>query len=124
MPPRALNDFGQVLARAHRALTSILRPNHLYIGRYGHTPGHALHFHLIPVCGWVRQCFFDDPRYRVLNAFSYSAANSHDDETDGAELTLFVWREFCENPNPPTVRGPSIGSVVEQLKGLLALQKS
>ncbi|OXR57528.1 HIT family protein, partial [Pseudomonas aeruginosa] len=24
---------------------------------------------------------------------------------DGAELTLFVWREFCERADPPAVRG-------------------
>jgi hypothetical protein len=34
------------------------------------------------------------------------------DETDGAELTLYVWREFCENPNPPPISGPPIRELV------------
>ncbi|MEO8490811.1 MULTISPECIES: hypothetical protein [unclassified Pseudomonas] len=35
---------------------------------------------------------------------------------DGAELTLFVWREFGENPMPPVVQGPSVSNVMEQLR--------
>ncbi|MDL2407982.1 hypothetical protein PY650_20405 [Rhizobium calliandrae] len=29
-------------------------------------------------------------------------------ETDGAELTLFVWREFCEVAKAPPVIGPTM----------------
>ena len=68
--PEALAQLGTLLAAAQKALTTILKPEHLYIGRYGHSAGHALHFHLIPICGWVRQLFFDDPRYRVLRTLS------------------------------------------------------
>jgi hypothetical protein len=83
--------------------------------------GHALHFHVIPICGWVKQSFFRDPRYRVLQSF-YQPSDGGDaaDETDGAELTLFVWREFCENPNPPPISGPPIQEVVERLKVFLS----
>ena len=44
----ALVQLGTLLANAQKALTAILKPEHLYIGRFGHTAGHPLHFHLIP----------------------------------------------------------------------------
>jgi diadenosine tetraphosphate (Ap4A) HIT family hydrolase len=50
MPPQALTQLGTLLAHAQKALNAILDPEHLYIGRYGHIAGHALHFHIIPVC--------------------------------------------------------------------------
>lgn len=36
--------------------------------------------------------------------------------TDGAELTLFVWREFGESLTPPQVQGPGVAQVIEQLR--------
>lgn len=120
MSPRALAELGTLLAKAQKALEAILKPEHLYIGRYGHTVGHALHFHIIPVCAWVKQSFFRDPRYRVLKDLSKHSASN---ETDGAELTLYVWREFCENPDPPPTSGPSVDEVVERLKGLMSEPK-
>jgi diadenosine tetraphosphate (Ap4A) HIT family hydrolase len=121
MGPEALAQLGMLLATAQKALTAILRPEHLYIGRYGHTTGPALHFHLIPVCRWVRQSFFSDPRYRILRDLARpTAAADTGDDTDGAELTLYVWREFCENPVPPKISGPSIHEVIERLKAFIA----
>jgi diadenosine tetraphosphate (Ap4A) HIT family hydrolase len=121
MPPEALAELGTLLARAQKALTAILKPEHLYIGRYGHMAGHALHFHIIPVCGWVKRCFFGDPRHRNLRTF-YQPSDAGDaaDETDGAELTLYVWREFCENPVSPPISGPPIHEVIETLKVLMS----
>jgi diadenosine tetraphosphate (Ap4A) HIT family hydrolase len=119
LPPEALAQLGTLLANAQKALRTILNPEHLYIARYGHTAGHTLHFHLIPICGWVRQRFFDDPRYRMLKNFSGRSGALDADETDGAELTLYVWREFCESPTPPPISGPSIDEVVTRLKALL-----
>jgi diadenosine tetraphosphate (Ap4A) HIT family hydrolase len=116
MPAEALAQLGTLLARAQKALNTILEPEHLYIGRYGHMAGHALHFHIIPVCSWVKQGFSGDPRYRVLRNFDQPSAAG---ETDGAELTLYVWREFCENPVPPPISGPPIHDVVERLKILM-----
>ena len=113
MPARALTELGGLLAKAQQALTEILQPEHLYIGRYGHTSGLSFHFHVIPICAWVKQSFFDDPRYRVLQNFG---ERSDTCETDGAELTLYVWREFCESLNPPAIRGPSVCEVIEDLK--------
>jgi diadenosine tetraphosphate (Ap4A) HIT family hydrolase len=117
MPADALAELGPLLARAQNALNAILQPEHLYIGRYGHMAGHALHFHIMPVCGWVKQSFFSDPRYRVLRNFDQPSAAG---EPDGAELTLYVWREFCENPVPPPVSGPPIHEVVERLRASMS----
>jgi len=117
LPTAALTELGTLLARAQKALNTILKPEHLYIGRYGHSAGHALHFHIIPICSWVKQRFFGDPRYRVLRNF-YQPSDADDvvDATDGGELTLYVWREFCENPVPPPISGPTICEVIESLK--------
>lgn len=81
----------------------------------------ALHFHIIPISGWVKESFFSDPRYRVFQSF-YQPSDGDDavDETDGAELTLYVWREFCENPNPPPISGPPIREVVARLNVFLS----
>jgi diadenosine tetraphosphate (Ap4A) HIT family hydrolase len=114
MPPDALAQLGTLLARTQQALNAVLAPEHLYISRYGHAAGHTLHFHVIPVCEWVRQRFLGDPRYRVLRNLAQPATAG--DETDGAELTLYIWREFCENPAPPEISGPSINDVVERLR--------
>jgi diadenosine tetraphosphate (Ap4A) HIT family hydrolase len=123
MPPEALAELGTLLARAQKALTAILTPEHLYIGRYGHVAGHALHFHIIPVCAWVKRYFFSDPRHRNLRTF-YQPSDAGDavDETDGAELTLYVWREFCENPVQPPISGPPVHEVIESLKVLMTRQ--
>jgi len=68
----------------------------------------------------VKQSFFRDPRYRVLRNFDQPSHAGHTgDKTDGGELTLYVWREFCENPVPPPVSGPSIPEIVGRLKKLL-----
>src|SRR5258708_5712747 len=69
MRSEALAELGPLLARAQEALNAILQPEHLYIGRYGHMAGHTLHFHIIPIGGWVKRCFFSDPRYGVLQSF-------------------------------------------------------
>ena len=119
MPPEALAELGTLLARAQDGLGRVLNPEHLYIGRYGHVAGYSLHFHITPICGWVKQLFFSDPRYRVLQNFYQPTADAGG-ETDGAELTLYVWREFCENPAPPPTQGPSLQEVVERLKAFMS----
>jgi diadenosine tetraphosphate (Ap4A) HIT family hydrolase len=121
MPTAALTELGALLALAQKTLNDVLKPEHLYIGRYGHAAGHALHFHIIPICSWVKQSFFGDPRYRVLrNFYQPSDAGGTADATDGGELTLYVWREFCENPVPPPISGPAIHEVMERLKALIS----
>ena len=122
MHPDALAQLGTLLAKTQKALNAILTPEHLYISRYGHTAGHALHFHIMPVCEWVRRRFLGDPRYRVLRDLAPPATRIESgDKTDGAELTLYVWREFCENATPSEISGPSIRDVVDRLRGVMSM---
>ncbi|MGV6477577.1 hypothetical protein [Azotobacter vinelandii] len=110
----ALAELGGLLARTQRVIEAQLKPKHLYIGRFGHEPGYPIHFHFIPVYHWVEALFWEDARYRVLETFA-SIENAHS-LTDGAELTLFIWREFGESPEPPRVQGPSIGQTIDRLR--------
>jgi hypothetical protein len=55
----------------------------------------------------------------MLRNLHSRALDADDDETDGAELTLYIWREFCESPTPPAIPRPSIDEVVERLKALM-----
>jgi diadenosine tetraphosphate (Ap4A) HIT family hydrolase len=114
---KALEELGPLLAAAQRALTAILRPDHFYVGRYGHSHGYSIHFHLIPICGWAKERFRADIRYDAVRRLG---ARSDSNQTDGAEMTLYVWREFCESTNPPEVAGPRVEEVVERLRKLLA----
>jgi diadenosine tetraphosphate (Ap4A) HIT family hydrolase len=114
MPEAALAELGGLLAKTQRVMEAQLKPKWLYISRFGHMPGFALHFHFIPVYDWVEDAFWRDERYRSLQHF---AAPGHvQTQTDGAELTLFVWREFGESLMPPRVRGDSVAQVIEQLR--------
>jgi hypothetical protein len=47
---------------------------------------------------------------------TFGTTESDSPQTDGAELTLFVWREFCERRDPPPVQGPSVGRVIAALR--------
>ena len=114
----ALRDIGPLLALAQTALKQQLNARRIYIGRYGHIPGLAIHFHVISIYHWVEELFWQDVRYRALQQF---AAVPGETETDGAELTLFVWREFCERPDPPPIRGPKIPEVIEMLRKTMPL---
>jgi diadenosine tetraphosphate (Ap4A) HIT family hydrolase len=108
----ALSELGVHLAKMQRILSELFAPPHFYVGRYGHMAGHSIHFHVIPIYEWVAQ------RYRVLHEFyTPGVYNSGSDASfDGAEMTLFVWREFCESRNPPEIVGPSIQEAVEMIK--------
>ncbi|WP_426134787.1 HIT family protein [Pseudomonas sp. PWP3-1b2] len=114
MPEAALAELGGLLANVQRVMETQLNPKWLYISRYGHMPGFPLHFHFIPVYGWVEEAFWRDARYRVLQGFGVQTEAQT--LTDGAELTLFVWREFGENPVPPVVQGPSVNEVINRLR--------
>ncbi|MGN8274732.1 HIT family protein [Pseudomonas sp. SMN5] len=114
LPAQALVELGALQARIQLAIETHLHPQRLYISRFGHDAGYSIHFHFIPIYPWIEALFWQDDRYRSLQAFG-----SLDDtvlETDGAELTLFVWREFCERPDPPVVQGPSIEQTISVLR--------
>ena len=113
LPNSALTELGPLLAEAQRALQTNMKPVRIYIGRYGHSPGFPIHFHIIPVYDWVEDLFWCDERYRVLEHFIEPRSGPG---TDGAELTLFIWREFCERPNPPPIKGPSVSEVIALLR--------
>lgn len=110
----ALAELGVLQARIQASLEAHLKPKRLYIGRFGHAQGYSIHFHFIPIYHWVEAMFWRDDRYRVLQAFG--SPDSAPSQTDGAELTLYVWREFCERPDPPPIPGLSIDHVIEALR--------
>ncbi|MFS8048710.1 HIT family protein [Rhizobium sp. BR 314] len=110
---QSLSELGPLLAKLQRLLKSTLGSERVYIGRYGHTPGYPIHFHLIPIYGWVEDLFWSDARYRLLDNFAVGPGET---ATDGAEMTLFVWREFCERPDPPPIVGPSVADVIALLR--------
>jgi diadenosine tetraphosphate (Ap4A) HIT family hydrolase len=109
----ALAELGPLLALAQRSLKRELNAQRVYIGRYGHTPGYPIHFHVIPIYAWVEKLFWEDTRYRLLENFAEGPGET---ATDGAELTLFVWREFCERAVQPPIKGPSVSEVIERLR--------
>ncbi|MHC8361083.1 HIT family protein [Pseudomonas sp. LS2P72] len=117
LPESALAQLGPLLAKTQRIVETLFKPKRLYIGRYGHMPGHPIHFHVIPIYDWVEDLFWQDERYRVLETFSFPNPESI---TDGAELTLFVWREFCERADPPTAPGMTVEAAISHLREAFA----
>ena len=113
LPEGALEELGPLLAIAQKALKQDLHAQRVYIGRYGHSPGYPIHFHVIPIYDWVEELFWKDDRYRLLQSFAEGPGET---ATDGAELTLFVWREFCERAEPPQISGPSIFETIALLQ--------
>jgi diadenosine tetraphosphate (Ap4A) HIT family hydrolase len=114
LPAEALAELGVLQARIQQTIETRLQPKRLYIGRFGHDAGHSIHFHFIPIYHWVEALFWRDDRYRLLQTFGTIESDSP--QTDGAELTLFVWREFCERLDPPPVQGPSVDWVIAVLR--------
>ncbi|RZI73413.1 MAG: HIT family protein [Pseudomonas sp.] len=114
LPNEALAELGVLQAQIQQAIETHLLPKRLYIGRFGHDAGHSIHFHFIPIYSWVEALFWKDERYRSLQTFGSLPDGSN--QTDGAELTLFVWREFCERPDPPPIEGPSIDQAIAALR--------
>ncbi|WP_192557956.1 HIT family protein [Pseudomonas allokribbensis] len=107
-------ELGILQARIQEYIEAHLQPKRLYIGRFGHDAGHSIHFHFIPIYHWVEALFWRDDRYRALQSFG--SLDSIVPQTDGAELTFFVWREFCERPDPPMIEGPSVNHVIATLR--------
>jgi diadenosine tetraphosphate (Ap4A) HIT family hydrolase len=114
LPAEALAELGWLQASVQRIIETTLKPQRVYIGRFGHETGYSLHFHFIPIYPWLETLFWEDDRYRALQAFG--AGDSGSPQTDGAELTLFVWREFCERPDPPLIQGPFVEEAIMVLR--------
>ncbi|ASW10501.1 HIT family protein [Rhizobium sp. 11515TR] len=113
LPDAALREIGPLLALSQATLKQELGAPRVYIGRYGHVSGLTFHFHVIPIYDWVEKLFWQDARYRILEQF---AEGEGETETDGAELTLFVWREFCERLQPPEIEGPNVPETIALLR--------
>lgn len=107
--PAALGELGPLLALVQRFLQERFGAERVYLGRFGHTPGFSVHFHAIPVYAWVERAFVRDPCYRALDDFR-EADFGH--APDGADLTLYVTREFCERVPPAAIEGPSVETVM------------
>lgn len=114
LPSEALTELGGLLAKTQNIIEQRLRPKRLYIGRFGHEPGLPIHFHFIPVYHWVEDLFWSDARYRLLENFAYVEPGPA--STDGAELTLFIWREFGENPTSPNTPSLTVEGVIKDLR--------
>ena len=121
LSPAALAELGPLLAQAQRALREVLHAEHVYLGRFGHQSGPSIHFHAIPIYAWVKSAFTADRRYDVLKSFYTPGAGNT--EFDGAELTLYLWREFCEKPVPSVLQGPSVSEVIRLLRENYARQE-
>lgn len=114
LPAEALAELGTLQSKIQASIEAHLQPKRLYIGRFGHEAGYSIHFHFIPIYHWVEALFWSDDRYRLLQTFG--SLDSNVPRTDGAELTFFVWREFCERRDPPLIEGPSIDRVISTLR--------
>ena len=120
LPESTLCELGPLLALTQDTLKQKLDAQRVYIGRYGHAPGRTVHFHVIPIYDWVEELFWHDHRYRVLQEF---AEGEGETATDGAELTLFVWREFCERAEPPPIKGPSVSEAMVLLRKAIQIRQ-
>ena len=110
---KALLELGPLLAKTQAVLKSLLKPVRIYVGRYGHLAGHPVHFHVMPVYDWVERLFWSDDRYRVLDGLSAAGGMPR---TDGAQLTLFIWREFCEQAARLRPEGPTVAEAIALLR--------
>ncbi|EJC82881.1 HIT family hydrolase, diadenosine tetraphosphate hydrolase [Rhizobium leguminosarum bv. trifolii WSM2297] len=116
IPDAALRELGPLLATVQGVLKRELEAQRVYIGRYGHSPGYPIHFHVIPIYDWVEELFWKDSRYRVLQNFADGPGET---PTDGAELALFIWREFCERAEPPPIQGRSVLQTIDLLREVM-----
>lgn len=118
LPAEALSELGPLLARSSELLRECLGAVRTYDGRYGHTPGHTVHYHVIPVYDWTISAYWADERYRsLLQFYGDVAAVSAPEEFDGADMTLFIWRTFAEpGVEPPVIDGPAVDEVVTRLR--------
>jgi diadenosine tetraphosphate (Ap4A) HIT family hydrolase len=116
--PQALAELEALQASIQQAMETLLHPQRLYISRFGDEAGCSMHFHFIPIYPRIETLFCQDGGYRSPQAFG--SLNNAVSQADGAQLTIFVWREFCERPDPPSVHGPSVDQTIHMLREALA----
>jgi diadenosine tetraphosphate (Ap4A) HIT family hydrolase len=116
-------ELGPLLAKISSTIEELLRPRFLYVTRFGHAPGHNLHFHIIPVYDWVVDAMRADQRYEMLRALrdpeNYISREA--EEFDGPETVLFIGREFAERREPLQIKGPPMAVVLDLLRKSLSL---
>ncbi len=116
LPREALVSLGPLLAASQQALMKMLRPKRVYFGRFGHTRGYSFHFHIIPIFDWLERQYLNSAEYRSPNR---TGEERPLEEPDGADLTRFVSRAFCESQTPPPIEGPSVAHVIAELRAEL-----
>lgn len=119
LAPQALADLGPLLARVQSAIETTLRPERVYVGRFGHSPGWPVHFHVVPVYAWLREALATDARYDHLRGHHGHADCGH----DGADILLYVFREWTTGEGrgaTPPAGTPSVGEIIERLREALA----
>jgi diadenosine tetraphosphate (Ap4A) HIT family hydrolase len=112
LPAAALAELGPLLALSTSVIRTTLGAERVYAGRFGHSPGWPVHFHLIPVHPWLVEEFQRDPSYDAVRALCNHG------RPDGADLTLFVWREWTRSEGrvTRTAPGPSVGEAIGLLR--------
>jgi len=112
-------ELGSVLARVHAALEDELSPLITYCTKWGHGPGHPVHFHVIPVFPWVEEALRREERFHVLGDLHAPPGWPFPAEYDGTEMSLFVRRALSDRADPQPAAGPSREEVVRRLRARL-----
>jgi diadenosine tetraphosphate (Ap4A) HIT family hydrolase len=115
----ALAELGPLLARVQSAIEGTLGAERVYVGRFGHSPGWPVHFHLVPVYAWLRDALAADARYSHLRGHHGHAECTH----DGADILLYAFREWTTAEGrgaAPPAGTPSVADAVSRLRAGLA----
>ena len=114
----ALSELGPLLAQTSKLLQECFGALCVYDGRYGHSPSHSVHYHVIPVYDWTVSAYLKDDRYRVLQQFYGSQPQlSVPEDFDGVDMTLFIWRTFAEaGVEAPKIDGPTVDEAIARLR--------
>ena len=113
---KAQRALGPLLANLDAALQAVLAPAHVYFSRWGHEPGHAVHFHVIPMPAELVEAAEANDRYRALKAFHAKDDAGDAGPLDGPDLSVYVVREYLENARPYPLDGPTAEEVVRRLR--------
>jgi len=92
------DSFSALPPEACSAVEAVLRPVKVLTGKFGMVPKVPLHFHVLPLLGWILQAFQAAPAYHALQAQNPEGTPV---APDAAELIAFVWRAFCFTGRSP-----------------------